>query len=70
MDVGGIHKLIKSSKLFGYRVDINRNLSLINLSGFLKFQFRVKVVYYKVFLLIIRGSKRKLKVISINNYFV
>ena len=65
MDVGGIHKLVKSSEFFGYRVDINRNLS-----RFLKFQFGVRVVYYKVFLLIIRGSKRKLKVISINNYFV
>ena len=38
-------------------MDINGNLRLIDLSGFPRFQFRVKVVYYRAFLLAIRGGK-------------
>jgi hypothetical protein len=58
---------VKSSRFLKYRVDINRNLRL---SRFFKFWFRVRAVYYKVFLLTAGGSKQKLKVILINNYFI
>ena len=61
---------MKSSKFLRHRVDINKNLRLINLNKFFKFWFKIKVAYYKAFLLIIRGSKQKLKVILINNYFI
>ena len=43
-----------SSRFLRYRVDIDRNFKL---SKFSKFQFRVKVVYYKAFLLTIGGGK-------------
>ena len=39
------------------RVDISKNLRLMDLSRFLKFQFRVKVVSYRAFLLAIGGGK-------------
>ena len=54
MKFGGIVKSVKSSGFLRYGVDIGRNLRL---SGFLKFWFRVKVVYYRAFLLIMGGSK-------------
>ena len=54
MEFGRIVKSVKSSKFLKYGVDIGGNLRL---SGFSKFQFRVKAVYYKAFLLIIKGSK-------------
>ena len=57
MEFGRIPRLIKSSKFLRHRVDINRNLRLINFSRFLRFQFRVKIVRYRAFLLTIRGSK-------------
>ena len=38
-------------------MDISRNLRRINLSRFPKFQFRVKVVYSKAFLLTTGGGK-------------
>ena len=50
----GIVKLIKFSGFLKYKIDINRN---IRLNKFSKFQFRVKVVHYKAFLLATRGSK-------------
>ena len=50
----GIVRLMESSRFLRCGVDIGGNLKL---SRFLKFQFRVKVVYYKAFLLIIEGSK-------------
>ena len=43
---------MKSSGFFRYRVDISGNLN-----RFPRFQFGVKVVYYKAFLLIIKGGK-------------
>ena len=49
-----IVRLVKSSKFLKYGVDISGNLRL---SKFFKFWFRVKVVYYRVFLLAIGGSK-------------
>jgi hypothetical protein len=52
-----ILRLVESSRFLRYRIDISRNLRLVDLSGFPKFQFRVRVVYYKAFLLIIGGSK-------------
>ena len=57
MEFGGISKLVKFSKFLRHRVDISRNLRLIDFSGFLRFQFRVRTVCYKTFLLIIRGGK-------------
>ena len=57
MEFSKIPRLMKFSEILKYKVDINRNLRLIDFSKFPKFQFRVKVVYYKVFLLVIRGSK-------------
>ena len=53
----GIIRSVESSEFLKYKVDINRNLRLIDLSGFSKFQFRVKAVHYRAFLLAIRGSK-------------
>ena len=57
MDISGNLKLVKFSEFLRYKVDISGNLKLINFSGFSKFQFRVKIEYYKIFLLIIRGGK-------------
>ena len=57
MEFSGIIKLVESGKFLRYRVDISGNLRLIDLSGFPKFQFRVKVVFYRAFLLAIGGSK-------------
>ena len=45
------------SEFFRRRVVISRNLRLMDLSGFPKFRFGVRVVYYKAFLLIIGGGK-------------
>ena len=70
VDFSGIPRLVEFSKFLKCKIDISKNLRLINLSGFSKFQFRVKVVYYKTFLLAIWGNKQKFKVIPINNYFV
>ena len=50
----GIIRSVKSSGFLKYKVDIGGNLKL---SKFSKFQFRVKVVYYRAFLLTIGGSK-------------
>ena len=63
-----ILRLVESSRFLRYRVDISRNLRLVDLSKNLRlvdlsrfprfyFRFRFRVVYYKVFLLIIGGSK-------------
>ena len=47
------------SRFLRYRVDISRNLRLVDLGRFLRFyfRFRFKAVYYKAFLLIIGGGK-------------
>ena len=52
-----ISRLIKSNGFLKHRVNINGNLRLIDFSKFSKFQFGVKVVRYKIFLLAIRGGK-------------
>jgi hypothetical protein len=70
MDISRNFILVKSSEFLRCGVDTNRNLRLIDLLGFPRFQFRVRVVYYRAFLFIIKGSKYKLKVILINNYFI
>ena len=57
MKFGGIPRLVKFGKFLRYKVDISGNLRLIDFSGFFRFQFRVKMVYYRTFLFIIRGSK-------------
>ena len=57
IEFSGIPRLVKSNKFLRYRVDINRNLKLMDFSRFFKFQFGVKMVRYKTFLLIIRGGK-------------
>ena len=54
MEFGKIIKSVEFSGFLRYRVDISRNLRL---NKFPKFWFRVKVVYYKVFLLVTRGGK-------------
>ena len=53
----GIIRLVESGEFLRCRVDISGNLRLMDLSGFLKFQFRVRVVSYKTFLLAIGGGK-------------
>ena len=50
----GIIRSVESSRFLKYKVDIGGNFRL---SGFPKFWFRVRVVYYKTFLLIIGGGK-------------
>ena len=57
MEFSGISKLVKFSKFLKRRVDISKNLRLIDFSEFLKFQFRVRMVCYRTFLLIMRGGK-------------
>ena len=57
MEFGGIPGLVKSSRFFGYRVDISGNLRLMDFSGFPRFWFRVRAVYYRIFLLITGGGK-------------
>ena len=57
MEFGGISGLVKSSKFLRYRVDINRNFRLIDFSRFFRFLFKIRAVRYRIFLLIIRGSK-------------
>ena len=54
VEFGEIIRLVESSGFLKYKVDIGGNLKL---SGFSKFQFRVRVVYYKAFLLVTGGSK-------------
>ena len=52
-----IVRLVEFSKFLRYKVDISGNLKLIDLSRFFKFQFGVRAVYYRVFLLAIGGGK-------------
>ena len=57
MKFSKILRLVESGRFLRYKVDISGNLRLIDLSGFPKFQFGVKVVNYKALLLTIRGGK-------------
>ena len=62
--------LVESGRFLRQGVDISRNLRLVDLSRFPRFQFRVKAVGYKALLLIIGGGKQKLKVVLINTYLI
>ena len=57
VEFSGIIRSVEFSEFLRYRVDISRNLRLIDFSRFFKFWFRVKVVSYKAFLFAIGGSK-------------
>ena len=59
MEFGGILRLVESSGFLRYRVDISRNLRLVDLTRFPRFYFKFKfrAVYYKAFLLIMGGGK-------------
>ena len=59
MEFSRILRLVESSRFLRYRVDISRNLRLVDLSGFPRFyfRFRFRAVRYKAFLLIIEGGK-------------
>ena len=59
MEFSRILRLVESGRFLRYRVDISRNLRLVDLNRFLRFyfRFRFRVVYYKVFILIIGGGK-------------
>ena len=57
IEFSGIIMLVKFNKFLRCKEDISRNLRLIDFSKFFKFQFRVKVVYYKAFLLATGGGK-------------
>ena len=57
MEFSGIPRLVKSSRFLKRGVDISGNLRLIDFNRFSKFQFEVRMVYYKTFLLVIRGGK-------------
>ena len=52
-----IIRLVESGGFLRCRVDISGNLRLMDLSGFFKFRFRVRVVFYRVFLLATGGGK-------------
>jgi hypothetical protein len=57
IEFSGIPRLVKSSRFLRRKVDISRNLRLMDFSRFSKFQFKAKIVRYRIFLLIIRGGK-------------
>jgi len=57
VEFSGIFGLVESGGFFGYKVDFGRNLRLIDLSGFLRLWFRVRVIYYRAFLLVMEGGK-------------
>ena len=54
MGTSGYLILVEFSGIFKYGVDIGGNLRL---SRFPKFWFKIRVVYYKAFLLAIGGGK-------------
>ena len=57
MEFSGIIRLVESGEFLKYKIDISKNLRLMDLSGFSKFYFRVKVISYRAFLLVMGGSK-------------
>jgi hypothetical protein len=56
-----ISRLIEFSEFLRHKVDTNRNLRLVYPSGFLRFWFGVRVIYYKAFLLIIGAVNRSIR---------
>ena len=57
VESGGFLRLVESGGFLRCGVDISRNLRLVDLGRFSRFQFRVRAVHYKAFLLIIGGGK-------------
>jgi hypothetical protein len=57
VEFGRILRLVESGGFLRCRIDISRNLRLVDLGRFPRFQFGVRVVRYKAFLLITGGSK-------------
>ena len=59
MEFSRILRLVESSRFLRCKVDISRNLRLIDLGRFSRFyfRFRFRVVRYKAFLLITGGGK-------------
>ena len=60
MDISRIFILVEFSRILRFLrrgVDTGRNLRLVDLGRFLRFQFRVRVVGYKALLLITGGGK-------------
>ena len=55
--IGGIIRSVEFSAFLKCGVDISGNLRLMDLNGFFKFQFRVRVVSYRAFLLAMGGGK-------------
>ena len=57
VEFSGIIRSVESGGFLKYKVNISGNLRLMDLSGFFKFWFRVRVVSYRVFLLAMGGGK-------------
>ena len=57
VEFSGIVRSVESSGFLKCKVDISGNFRLIDLSRFLKFWFRIRVVFYKIFLLAMGGGK-------------
>ena len=57
VEFSGILGLVESSRFLRCKVDIGGNLRLVDLSRFPRFQFGVRAVCYKAFLLITGGGK-------------
>jgi hypothetical protein len=57
VDIGRNLILVESGGFLRRGVDISRNLRLVDLSRFPRFQFRVRTASYKALLLVIRGGK-------------
>ena len=57
VEFSGIIRSVESSGFLRYKMDISRNLRLMDLSRFFKFRFGVRVVFYRAFLLAMGGGK-------------
>ena len=57
VEFSGFSKLVKFSIFLRCGVDTSGNPRLINFSGFFRFQFKAKIVYYRASSYTVRGSK-------------
>ena len=57
VEFSGIFGLVESGRFLRCKVDFGGNLRLVDFSGFPRLWFRVRVIYYRIFLLITGGSK-------------
>ena len=57
MEFSGIFGLVESSGFLKRGVDFSGNLRLVDLSGFPRFRFGIRAIYYRVFLFITGGGK-------------